>query len=169
MENAADALKIAFVLFVFVVAITITFSVIAQAKSTGDYVLARNDKINYYDWMDSKEENRVVTVADVISTLQGYYNKTISVTVKLGNDEYIFDNGRETIVDEDAVITTNEGKEKNLEKFINDELLKLNSDTKFTEEFVEVPISGIYQRGEDATEIVISSGQNKVYITYTMQ
>ena len=38
---------------------------------------------------------------------------------------------------------------------------------KFTEEFVEIPLSGIYEYGSDGTELVISSGGKKVYIIYT--
>ena len=36
MENSAEALKLAFSILVFVVAISTTFSVISQAKSTAD-------------------------------------------------------------------------------------------------------------------------------------
>ena len=39
----------------------------------------------------------------------------------------------------------------------------------YTEEFVEVPISGIYETGEDGTQITLSSGGNKLYVTYTLQ
>ena len=39
MENAVDALKIAFAVFVFLIALTVTFSMIAKVKSTAEYVL----------------------------------------------------------------------------------------------------------------------------------
>ena len=55
-----------------------------------------------------------------------------------------------------------------LEKFITDNLKSyVNSNASFKEEFVEIPISGIYEKGEDDTEITLSSGGKKVYITYT--
>lgn len=171
MENAVDALKIAFAIFVFVLAITVAFSLISQAKSTADVVLYHSDKTNFYEHLNSKEINREVSVSEVISTLYKYYNESIAVTVKLGNEEYVFDSGRETVVninsDTSVKLNTDALKEQNLANFINAILLKKYADTKFTEEFVEAPISGIYQTGEDDTEIILSSGGKKVYITYT--
>ena len=57
MENATDALKIAFAIFVFVIAITLTFSLISQAKSTSDYVLSYSDRTNFYEHSDSKDNS----------------------------------------------------------------------------------------------------------------
>lgn len=48
MENAADALKMAFAIFVFIVALSIVFSLIGKVKETADAVLANSDKTNYY-------------------------------------------------------------------------------------------------------------------------
>lgn len=99
MENAADALKIAFAIFVFVVAITITFSMISQAKSTADYVLFYSDKTNFYEHLNSKEKNRVVSVSEVVSALHRYEKESIGVIVKLGADTYTFDlNNKESII-----------------------------------------------------------------------
>ena len=39
MENAADALKIAFGLLVFAIALTVIFTMVAKVKSTADVVL----------------------------------------------------------------------------------------------------------------------------------
>ena len=75
MENATDALKIAFAIFVFVIAITIAFSLISQARTTADHILFYADKTNFYDKLDSKEQNRVVSISDVISTLYKYYKE----------------------------------------------------------------------------------------------
>ena len=168
MENAVDALKIAFAIFVFVVAITITFSVISQAKQTSDYVLYFSDETNFYKQLDSSDENRMVSVSEVISNLCKYYKESISVIIKLDNENsYNFDNGRETICDPTlSNVSLIKDKEQNLEYFIKNELLTLDQNTKFEEEFVEVPISGIYKTGSDGTQIVSASGGNKVYITY---
>lgn len=61
-------------------------------------------------------------------------------------------------------LTSEADREANLERFIQTVLPK---DTKFKEEFVEIPISGIYEYGSDGSELVLSSGGKKVYITYT--
>lgn len=160
MENAADALKIAFAVFVFVIAITVAFSVIAQAKSTADHVLFYTDKTNFYEHLESQGSNREVLVSDVISTLYRYYKESISVTVNLRNESRTFD-----LSNASSNINTIENE---LAKYIRENLLTLDNDKTFTEEFVEVPISGIYQTGEDDTEIILSSGGKKVYVTYTL-
>lgn len=175
MENATDALKIAFAIFVFVIAITVAFSLISQAKTTADHILFYVDKTNFYDKLDSKEKNRVVSISDVISTLYKYYKESLCVTIKLGDsdeDTYKFDlklskSDLEKLNLKQAPSSEKEA-ENIIEKFINDELNKYASEN-FVEEFVEIPISGIYEVGEDDTEITLSSGGKKVYITYKLQ
>lgn len=161
MENAADALKIAFAIFVFVLAITITFSVISHAKSTADVVLYYSDKTNFYDHTaSSSNSNRQVSVTEVISTLYRYYKESISVTVDLGAEGVTtFD-----LSNSSSSITQ---IENNLKIYIAN-LLTSHGESKFTEEFVEVPISGIYETGDDDTQITLSSGGKKVYVTYTL-
>lgn len=83
MENVADALKIAFAIFVFIVAIALLFSLTSQAKDTADTVFFYGDKTNFYGHASSKENNREVSVSEVISTLHRYYKESISVTVDL--------------------------------------------------------------------------------------
>ena len=161
MENATDALKIAFAIFVFVIAITLTFSLISQAKSTSDYVLSYSDRTNFYEHSDSKDKNRIVSVTEVISNLYRYYKESLCVTVVLGEEEHKFDLSN--------TYSTTAQIEKKLSEFITDTLLKNYSDVTFKEEFVEVPVSGIYQTGEDGTQITLSSGGKKLYITYTAQ
>lgn len=161
MENATDALRIAFAVFVFVIAITLTFSLISQAKSTADYVLSYSDRTNFYEHSDSKDKNRIVSVTEVISSLYRYYKESLCVTVVLEEGEHKFDLSN--------TYSTTAQIEKKLSEFITDTLLKDYSDATFKEEFVEVPVSGIYQTGEDGTQITLSSGGKKLYITYTAQ
>lgn len=176
MEHAADALKMAFGILVFVTAITILFMTVSKAKSTADVVLYYSDKTNFYDHYDepntNAEGNRIVTITEIISTLYRYYKESVAVTIKLINgDSYYFDLGNETIlIKKDGNLLkklgTEENIEENLGEFISDKLLDVSS-SKFTEEFTEVPTSGIYSTGSDGSEIVLSSGGKKVYITYT--
>lgn len=161
MENAADALKIAFAIFVFVIAIAVTFSIISQAKSTADTVLYHSDETNFYKHVASGEGNREVSVKEVISTLYRYYKESVSVTINIGNESRTFD-----LANSSSNINTIENE---LATYIEDKLLDLPKDSIFIEEFVEVPISGIYETGEDNTEITLSSGGKKVYVTYTLR
>lgn len=171
MENAADALKIAFVIFVFIAAIGITFTLISQAKSTADSVFYHSDETNFYEYSKgNSEKNRIVSITEIIPNLYRYYKESIGVIIQLKNgDNYTFDlnNKEDDIFIQKSKLTSLKDREENISKFINNYLLELPEDTKFTEEFVEIPISGIYEYGEDGTELEISSGGKKVYITYT--
>ena len=73
-------------------------------------------------------------------------------------------NNKEDIFIEKGKLTSTADREENLAKFVQE---KLPKDAKFREEFVEIPISGIYEYGLDGSELVITSGGKKVYITYT--
>lgn len=180
MENAADALKIGFALLIFVVAITIVFMMISKVKYTADSVLYYADRTNYQQHMEaddlSVEPNkayRTVNKSDVISTLYRYYNESIAVTVDLDGKIYVFDKGNEKTWDNANGTTkalnlnTEQQIESNLKDFIEGPLKDIGSNPTFIEEFVEVPISGMYLQGDDGSEIVLSSGGKKVYVTYT--
>lgn len=171
MENAADALKIAFIIFIFIAAIGIAFTLISQAKSTADVVLYYSDDTNFYEYSKgNSEKNRIVSASEIIPMLYRYCNESIGVEIKLLNgDIYSFDLGnREYLVEDDKNVYNKQfDREKNLGKFIDEILLTQLKDKTFEEQFVEIPISGIYEYGEDGTELAISSGGKKVYITYT--
>ena len=163
MENAADALKIAFAVFVFVIAITVLFSMVSQAKSTADTVLFYNDETNFYEHTESSDVNPTVTVSDVISTLYRYYNESICVTVNLLNSgPRTFDLGSSNIS-----YSNKSAIESDLQNYIKENLLVLEENTQFTKTFDEVITGGIYVTGEDGTEVILSSGEKKIYITYT--
>ena len=149
MENAVDALKIAFATLVFVIAITVTFSVIAQAKSTSDYVLYYSDETNFYEHLYSKED-RTVSLAEVIANLHKYYKETMAVTVCIGTDTYTFDlNNNESIHPDytglygKSKVYTDKDRKQNLEYIVEEIKSKVSGDAnpKFSEEFVEMPIS----------------------------
>lgn len=164
MENAADALKIAFAIFVFILAVTVSFGIISQAKGASDVVLYHNDETNFYQYADSSATNRIVTVSEVISTLYRFAEESVVVTVVLDDDEYKFDFNQGDYESIDG----EEGAKEDLEEFIT---TKLNSyyDSKFVEEFVEVPVSGEYQISDDGSEqVTLSSGETEIYITYSL-
>ena len=58
MENATDALKMAFAIFVFIISLSIVFSLISHAKETADKILFYSDKTNYYNWETGNLEER---------------------------------------------------------------------------------------------------------------
>lgn len=102
MENAVDALKIAFAMFVFALAIMVTFGLVSQAKSTADTVLYYSDETNFYE--QSRLIEREVSVSEIIPNLYRYYEETIGVIINLKDydDSFIFDlNNHETIIQEE--------------------------------------------------------------------
>lgn len=86
MENAIDALKLAFAVFVFAIALTLTFSVVGQARVTADIVLSLNDKTNYYDYVEqdannAKGEDRIVDFETILPTIYRYAKEQYAVTI----------------------------------------------------------------------------------------
>ena len=57
MENAVDALKLAFGVLVFVIALTVIMTMFTQARETSDLVLQRSD---ITEFMDYTEQSQIV-------------------------------------------------------------------------------------------------------------
>ena len=60
MENAVDALKLAFGIFVFLLGLTILFSMSSLAKETARILISESDKTNYYEYYDEDEMKSTV-------------------------------------------------------------------------------------------------------------
>ena len=163
MENAVDALKIAFGVLVFVIALTVAFALLSQAKATSDIMLFASDKTNYYTYSDEpNEQGRIVGTDVVISSLYRYYKESVVVRVYDSTGKKIGDFNTET----DGGLSQRERKKR-----VNDWIEK-NSSTlngTFLETFDEVKKSGEYIVEDDGSEITVQSGQTSIYITYTKQ
>ena len=88
MENAVDALKIAFAVFVFVMALSLAMYMFTMAGETADLVLAKSDVTGYMDYeiLRADEENvtyigddRIVGLETIIPTLYKYYKENYTV------------------------------------------------------------------------------------------
>lgn len=93
MENAVDALKIGFALLVFAIAITLTFSVVGQARVASDAVFASTDKTQFYDYVTKGDynalENRIVSFETILPTIHRYAKEQYAVTIFNTNGEPI--------------------------------------------------------------------------------
>lgn len=164
MENAVNALKIAAAVLVFVIALTIAFTLLSQAKSTSDIILFSSDKTNYYDYSNyaDSEKGRIVGADVVISSLYRYYKESIVVK--------IYDNSN-NILGEFNTKTDGLGSQKarkeHVEKWIAGNSSKLEG--SFVETFDEVKESGEYIKEDDGSELTMKSGQTTIWITYTKQ
>ena len=165
MENAVGALKIAFAILLFVISLTLLFMAVTQARNTSDVLYYYGDKTNFYKHVLSRggtgengdNGNRKVTAPDIVSTMYKYNSELVGVKIILNEKvngkkiEYIFDLDRKD-------------KQKMREDLTN--CINKLGNKEFTEEFVEVPISGIYISTVDGTEIPITADAKKVYVTY---
>ena len=52
MENAVDALKLAFGIFVFLLGLVILFNMTSLAKETSRILISESDKTKYYEYKD---------------------------------------------------------------------------------------------------------------------
>ena len=164
MENAVDALKIAFGMLVFVIALTLAFTVFSQTTQTSTKMLFASDKTNYYTYSKelSEEElgGRLVGADVVISSLYRYYKESVVVRVCDSTGNLIGDFNTET----DGGLSQKERKKK-VNEWIEQHKTELSG--TFLETFDEVKKSGKYTVEDDGSELAVQSGQTSIYITYT--
>lgn len=165
MENAVDALKIAFGILVFVIALTMAFMVFSQANQTSTKMLFASDKTNYYRYSEdvTNEDGRIVGADVVISSLYRYYQESIVVR--------IYDEGTDALLKEFNTETDGESSKKQRKEAVNT-WIESNSSYlagTFLETFDEVKKSGHYITEDDGSELTLESGQTSIYITYTKQ
>lgn len=95
MENAVDALKMAFSIFAFMIAIAVAVSSFSMAKTASDVIMYSKDTTNfkeYYEEVGKQEEKRIVGIETIVPTLYRYYKENYTVLFEdWGN--YNFDTG----------------------------------------------------------------------------
>lgn len=85
MENAVEALMMAFAVIVFVGALTFSVVTFTNARETSEMLLYSKDDTNYYEYIEaSKNKNRIVGIETVIPTLYRYYKENYTVIFKQG-------------------------------------------------------------------------------------
>lgn len=158
MDNATDALLMAFAVLIFVIALSVTLTTLTQAKETADIVLFYSDRENFqrlvsYDPEEYKDGGRNVDVDTVIATIARCAKEKFSVKIKDESDTYIFEYD----------IQSEEEIKEQIDKFI-----EKHKGTTYRETYVEVTTSGKTILGEDGTQLEQDVGK-KIYITYTKQ
>lgn len=97
MENAVEALKLATVVIVFVLAVSLAFMLFTQTKTTADSIFYIRDSQKYMEQeglegiiytSSGVDTNRTVTMAEVISTIYRYPKENYGVTIIVGNEVY---------------------------------------------------------------------------------
>lgn len=92
MENAVEALKMSFAVAVFVIAMSLGFMMITQAKATADVVFSTTDSQEYVTGItsigQSSEKYRTVGLDTIIPTIYRYSKENYGVTI-IENNEII--------------------------------------------------------------------------------
>ena len=78
MENAVEALKMAFGYMMFVLALTISISSFSQARETIDAIITIKDKETNYTYVEP-EEKKIVGIETVIPTMYKAYKENFRV------------------------------------------------------------------------------------------
>lgn len=91
MDNAVDALKIAFGVLVFVIGLTVSINAFSQAKAVSDEVFYMADKTNFYEYTSEEKipEGRIVSGETIIPTLYRYYKENFNVIILNANGKEI--------------------------------------------------------------------------------
>lgn len=108
-ENISNALLMAGAMLVFIIAVTLTFSLISQTKSTSDIVLYSYDDTKYYDegyegitytLANENNLNRTVDMETIIPTVYRYIKENYGVTIIKEDGTILarFDSTTESIV-----------------------------------------------------------------------
>lgn len=174
MENAVDALKMMFAVFVFVVAISLTLASFTKAKETADTILSYTDKTNYYTWEESSDQSkgREVKKDVIIAGLFKMQKDTYITIVKSPTIKYIFTPyGRVTEVNGSRTTNIDLNAKENANYVINFINNQLGNSDIYYENIVDVTnkssLGGEYEIAEDGTKLQITKGDNKVMVMYT--
>lgn len=155
MENATQALLIAFAVFIFIIALSTSLTTLSQAKSTADVVLFYSDRENFqipvkFDPEQYNDGGRNVTVDTVIATIARCAKEKFSVKIVDGANKFLFEYD----------VQSEEQIKSEIQRFI-----KEHTGTTYRETYVEVTTSGTTIIGEDGTQLEQNVGK-KIYITY---
>ena len=161
MENAVDALKMAFAIFVFVLAIGIAFAVFSQARAVSDIVMYYTDKTNFEQYVPNASNTyRIVGIETVVPAIRRYIdnNEGYYVELETHGKTYIYDSSN----DDNEFLGADE-KRAQIESDIN-EIIKKCSDAEFEEYF-----SATIYRGERFEGIETKNTDEKIKIKYVQK
>lgn len=156
MENATDALLVAFAIIVFIIALSVTLTTLSQAKEVADIVLFYSDRENFQiplkdDTINVSNGGRTVGVDTVIATIYRCAKEKFSVKIIDEDNIYFFEYDVQT--------------QKQIEEEIQRFMENYEQEKKYRETYVEVTTSGTTITGEDGTQLEQNVGK-KIYITY---
>lgn len=131
MDDAVQAILMAFAVLVFVIALSISMLLIKQARDTSDILVQYSDLTAFYDNIQLDNDNgvteteRIVGLDTVIPTLYRYYKENFCVKIYDADNTLlqIFDVNIETNL-RSAIVNTNAGTSRTDQELIRDEAYK---------------------------------------------
>lgn len=93
MESSVEALKMAFAVIVFVMALSLSIGIFSQARSTSEIVLQSSDQTQYYEYIEASDidsaGNRIIGFETIIPTIYKYDKERYKIIFKQGtlNDD----------------------------------------------------------------------------------
>lgn len=149
MENATDALQMAFAVFVFVLALSISINAFGEARQTTQIILDSRDREYDYTYVeDNGTTQRIVGIETIIPSIYKAYKENYKIVFKNDDrngfplyDKSVSNNPNDTVsvcsIDlETDVIGSDEQKEKFIKAWLYG--------TKYPEDVEELKISGIF-------------------------
>lgn len=167
MENMVDALKIAFAVIVFVMALTIAFTVFSQAKTTSEFIFYLTDKTNFEEYLEeSQSETKIVGMETILPLVARYidYNENYSIEIKKENGDNIvtFD----LLEDQKANRTVLQARQRLEEEM--QKLVKNYQARKFLETYSEELYRGEVYTTETGETFESVNTNTKIRITYQL-
>lgn len=156
MENSVEALLMAFAVLIFVIALTLSFTTLAQAKSTADVVLFYSDQENFQSYVKADgsevyDGGRTVSIDTVLTTLSRCFKENFAVIITENTSKEIFD-----YAIEDKTIL-----KEHINTFTKNHI---NSSNQYRETYIEVTLNGtVYEA--DGIRLEEDVGK-KIYIIY---
>lgn len=147
MENAVDALKIAFGVMMFVLALTLSISSFSSANSTVKAIVQMNDRETEYTYIEpSKNRTRTVGIETIVPTMYRAYYENIEI-------KFLDSDGTTDLILYKKI------NEDGSETAISSIDMTINSDTQLVDSLLGgVVDTDKYSLTNDGTNDVISAG-----------
>lgn len=167
MENMVDALKMAFAVIVFVMALTIAFTVFSQAKETSEFVFYMMDKTNFEEQLEqSQNDTKIVGMETILPLVARYidYNENYSIEIQRENGDtiVIFD----LLEDQKANRTVLQARTRLEEEM--QKLIKNYQTRKFIETYSEELYRGEVYTAPNGETFETVNTNTKIKITYRL-
>ena len=82
MENAAEALHMAFGVLIFVLALSISIPLFSQVRATSEYIIEANDRENEYIYITGNDTTRTVGVETIVPAMYRAYKEKYAIVFK---------------------------------------------------------------------------------------